>query len=66
LTNQLRYRLAQHGNWYALDGGIPALTLAWIFDHILEGLELIHNSNTKIFPTNSLPPLRTSRPLSVE
>ena len=36
LNDQLRYRLAQHVNWYALDGGIPALTSAWIFDHILK------------------------------
>jgi hypothetical protein len=52
LTNQLRYCLSQHVNWYVLDGGIPALTSAWIFDHILEGLELIQDSNTEIFPPN--------------
>jgi hypothetical protein len=28
LNDQLRYRLTQHINWYALDGGIPALTSA--------------------------------------
>ncbi len=49
LTNQLKYRLAQHVK-YALDGGIPALTSAWIFDHILKQLKLICDSNTEIFP----------------
>jgi hypothetical protein len=34
LTNHLCYCVSQHVNWYALDGGIPGLTLAWIFDHI--------------------------------
>ncbi len=52
LTNQLRYRLLQHVNWYALDAGIPALTSAWIFDHIHERLVTICDSNTEIFPTN--------------
>ena len=52
LTDQLRYRLSQHVNWYALDAGIPALTSAWIFDHIYERLVTICNSNTEIFPPN--------------
>jgi hypothetical protein len=50
LTHQLRYCLSQHVNWYVLVGGIPTLTLAWIFDHILKQLELICDSNTQIFP----------------
>jgi hypothetical protein len=50
LTNQLRYRLSQHVNWYALDTRIPALTSAWIFDHIHERLVTIRDSNTEIFP----------------
>jgi hypothetical protein len=67
LTNQLRYCLAQHVNWYALDSGIPALTLAWIINHILERLELVCGSNAKSsHQTNLLPPLCTSWPLSVE
>jgi hypothetical protein len=41
LTDQLRYRLSQHANWYALEAGIPALTLAWIFNHIHEWLVTI-------------------------
>jgi hypothetical protein len=49
LTDQLRYRLSQHVNWYALDAGIPSLTSAWIFDHIYERLGAICDSNTKIF-----------------
>jgi hypothetical protein len=52
LTNQLKYRLSQHVNWYALEAGIPALTSAWIFDHIHEWLVIICNFNTKIFPPN--------------
>jgi hypothetical protein len=52
LTDQLRYHLLQHLNCYALDTGISALTLAWIFDHIHERLVTICNSNTEIFPPN--------------
>ena len=52
LTNQLRYCLSQHVIWYALDAGIPALTSAWISNHIHERLVTIWNSNTKIFPPN--------------
>jgi hypothetical protein len=50
LTDHFRYRLSQHVNWYALDAGIPALTSAWIFDHIHERLGAIRDSNTEIFP----------------
>ncbi len=50
--DSLRYRLSQHAYWHALDAGIPALTSAWIFDHILKRLMAIWNSNTKIFPPN--------------
>jgi hypothetical protein len=52
LTNQLRYCLSQHVNWYALDTGIPELTSAWIFDHIHKRLVTIRDSNTKVFPPN--------------
>jgi hypothetical protein len=52
LMDHLQFRLSQHLHWYALDGGIPALTSAWIFDHILDRLLLIRNSNTEIFPPN--------------
>jgi hypothetical protein len=48
----LRYQLSQHGNWFALDAGIPALTSAWIFDHILDRLLSIRNSTTEIFEPN--------------
>ncbi len=50
LTDHLRYRLSQHVNWYALDAGVPALTSAWIFDHVHERLGAIRDSNTEIFP----------------
>jgi hypothetical protein len=50
LTDHLRYHLSQHVNWYALDAAIPALTSAWIFDHVHEQLVEIHDSNTEIFP----------------
>jgi hypothetical protein len=50
LTDHLRYHLSQHVNWYALDAGIPALTSAWIFDHVHERLGEIRDSNTEIFP----------------
>ena len=52
LTDQLRYRLLQHVNWYALDASIPALTSAWIFNHIHEWMVTFRDSNTKIFPPN--------------
>ncbi len=52
LTDHLWYPLSQHINWYALDAGIPALTLAWIFDHIHKRLATIWDSNTKIFLPN--------------
>ncbi len=46
--DQLQYRLSQHGNWFALDAGIPALTSAWVFDHILDRLLSIPDSTTEI------------------
>ncbi len=52
LTDQLRYRLSQPVNWYALDAGVPALTSVWIFDHIHERLVVICDSNTEIFLPN--------------
>jgi hypothetical protein len=48
----LRYWISQHGNWFALDAGIPALTSAWIFDHILDRLLSIRDSTTEIFQPN--------------
>ncbi len=44
--------MLQHVNWYALDTSIPALTSAWIFNHIHERLVTIRDSNTDIFPPN--------------
>jgi hypothetical protein len=38
LSDDLWYRLAHQDNWYVLNAGIPALTLAWVFDHILHCL----------------------------
>jgi hypothetical protein len=35
-----------------LDAGIPALTSAWVFDHIHERLVSIRDSNTEIFGPN--------------
>jgi hypothetical protein len=52
LTDQLRYPLSQPVNWYALDAGIPALTSAWIFDHIHKCFVAICDSNTEIFLPN--------------
>jgi hypothetical protein len=52
LMDHLQFCLSQHLHWYALDGGIPALTSVWIFDHILDRLLLIRNSNMEIFPPN--------------
>jgi hypothetical protein len=50
--DQLGYQLSQHGNWFALDAGIPALTSAWVFDHILDRILLICNSTMEIFEPN--------------
>jgi hypothetical protein len=50
--DQLRFQLSQHDNWFALDAGIPGLTSAWVFDHVLERLILIRDSTSKIFEPN--------------
>jgi hypothetical protein len=52
LMDNLRYRLSQHGNWFALDAGIPLLTSSWVFDHILEQLVSICNANMEIYQPN--------------
>jgi hypothetical protein len=51
-TDDLRYRLSQLDNWFALDAGIPAHTSAWIFDHVLDRLCHIRDSNAEIFEPN--------------
>jgi hypothetical protein len=50
--NQLQYCLSQHGNWFALDAGIPSLMSVWVFDHMLECLLSIRNSTLEIFEPN--------------
>ncbi len=50
--DQLRYQLSQHGNWFALDAGVTALTSAWVFDHILDRLLSIRDSTMEIFEPN--------------
>jgi hypothetical protein len=52
LIDKLRYRLSQHDNWFALDAGVPALSSAWVFDHILNCLLSICNSTVEIFEPN--------------
>ena len=52
LLDQLQYQLSHPANRFALDAGIPALTSAWVFDHIHERLASIRDSNTKIFGPN--------------
>jgi hypothetical protein len=37
-----------------LDAGVPALTSAWVFDHILDRLLSICNSTTEVFAPNQL------------
>jgi hypothetical protein len=49
LSDNLWYRLAHQDNWYALNAGIPALTLAWVFNHIFHCLVEIRNANSEIF-----------------
>jgi hypothetical protein len=56
LMDHLQFCLSQHLHWYALDGGIPALTSARIFNHILDRLLLIRDSNTEIFSPNQFAP----------
>jgi hypothetical protein len=48
-TDNLWYRLLQPDHWFPLNAGIPALTSAWIFDHVNDKLCEIGDSNTKIF-----------------
>jgi hypothetical protein len=50
--DQLRFQLSQHDNWFALDAGIPSLTSAWVFDHVLECLISIRDSTSEIFEPN--------------
>jgi hypothetical protein len=52
LMDNLCYSLSQPRNWFALDAGIPSLTSAWIFDHILERLMSIRDSNMEIHQPN--------------
>jgi hypothetical protein len=52
LIDKLRYRLSQHDNWFALDAGVPALSPAWVFDHILDRLLSIRDSTAEIFKPN--------------
>ena len=50
----LRYTLSQPGNWFALDAGVPSLTSGWVFDHILERLIAIRDSNMEIHQPNQI------------
>ena len=50
--DRLRYRLSHPTNQFALDAGVPALTSAWLMDHIHERLAEIRDSNTEIFSPN--------------
>ena len=52
LSDNLRYKLAHRDNWYALDAGIPALTSAWVFDHVARRLFDIRQANSEIFQPN--------------
>jgi hypothetical protein len=52
LIDKLRYQLSQHDNWFALNAGVPALSSAWVFDHILDRLLSIPNSTVEIFKPN--------------
>ncbi len=53
-TDNLWYCLSQPDQWFALDAGIPALTSAWIFDHMYERLCAICISNAEIPPPPSI------------
>ncbi len=52
LMDNLRYKLSQHGNWFALDVGIPLSTSSWVSDHILERLVSIRNTNMEVYQPN--------------
>jgi len=52
LIDQLQYWLSQHGNWFALNAGIPALTSTLIFGHILDRLLSICDSTMEISQPN--------------
>jgi hypothetical protein len=49
-TDNLCYRLSHPDHWFALDTCIPALTSAWLLDHIHDWLCSIRASNLEIFP----------------
>ena len=52
MIDKLSYRLSQHDNWFALDAGVPALSSAWVFDHILDPLLSIRDLTVEIFKPN--------------
>lgn len=61
LRDNLRYRLSHPSNISHLDGGIPGLTSAWIFDQIYDVLLHIRQCNVDRFdPSDVDPPAGTS------
>ena len=52
LVDWLCYHLSHPTNRFALDARIPALTSAWVFDHIHERLATIRDANTEVFGPN--------------
>ena len=49
LVDDLTYHLARPENRFALDAAIPAITSAWIFDHIIERLVTARDCNCELF-----------------
>jgi hypothetical protein len=52
LTDELRYQLSQHCNSFCMDAAIPAISLAWIFEQILEHCIHVHSHNFEIYKPN--------------
>lgn len=49
LRDSITYPLAHPTNRIHLDAGIPALTSAWVFEHVLERLLHIREANTEFY-----------------
>ena len=49
LVNDLTYRLSKPEHKYSMDAAVPAMTSAWLFDHILDRLISIRDANCEIY-----------------
>ena len=61
LVDDLSYHLSRPENRFALDAAIPAVTSAWVFDHIIERMVTARDSNCELFdPSHHAAPAATA------